>query len=251
MPVIELTGISKSFGPVHALNGVDLAVSEGELVTLIGPSGCGKTTLLRIVAGLETPTNGRVAIHGRTPIEACRLHQVGVAFQRPALVPSLTALENVRLTLDITRKENCYSPEELLQQFGLGDSLTKHPHQLSGGMQQRVNIAAALVHRPEVLLLDEPFGALDELTRERLGEWLRTILDQSRQTTLFVTHSIDEAVYLSTRIVVMTSEGKIVSTVKINLPEPRNKQLRTTNDFLRLEKQVRETLTDPRNGGGK
>jgi len=253
MSVIELRQVSKTFcnngDTVHALGGVDLTLAEGELVALIGPSGCGKTTLLRIAAGLEQPTDGNVAINNRPPAKACCAHQVGVAFQQPALVDSLTALQNVQLTLDITgASKNSFLPRELLERFGLGDSMHRYPHQLSGGMLQRVNIACAMVHHPAVLLLDEPFGALDDMNREHLGEWLRQVLDKTRQTTLFITHSRPEAVYLAKRIVVM-SRGRIAAIIPVDLPEPRTRQLRTSDAFLRLDAIVNRAV-EAVNGGG-
>ncbi len=240
---IEFSQVSKQFGDVEALEEVSLTIQDGEFVTLIGPSGCGKTTMLRIAAGLEAPSGGRVLVNGDTPENACSQHQIGVAFQRPALLASRTALKNVRMTLEITGREGALSPDELLTDFGLGDFHHHYPHQLSGGMQQRVNIAAALVHNPAILLLDEPFGALDELTRESMGEWLGGVLNRSSKTVIFVTHSVEEATILSDRVVVLSARpGRIAEVIEIGLPRPRSKAFRTDENFLREVARVRSSL---------
>jgi NitT/TauT family transport system ATP-binding protein len=196
-----------------------------------------------MVAGLEGATGGTVNVNGHPPAVACSEHQVGVAFQRPALVDSRTALSNVKLTLEITGKQNSLPPEQLLHDFGLGDFLHHYPHQLSGGMQQRVNIAAALVHNPPILLMDEPFGALDELTREAMAEWLGGVLTRSEKTVLFVTHSVEEATILSDRVVVLSPRpGRIAEILTIDLPKPRTKAVRTHVDYLQEVARVREAL---------
>jgi len=240
---IEFSHISKRFGDVEALQDVSLTIPDGEFVTLIGPSGCGKTTMLRIAAGLEVPSGGNVSVNGDTPSNACRQHQIGVAFQRPALLASRSALSNVQMTLEITGPEGALSPDDLLTDFGLGDFHHHYPHQLSGGMQQRVNIAAALVHNPPILLLDEPFGALDELTRESMGEWLGDVLNRSSKTVIFVTHSVEEATILSDRVVVLSARpGRIAETIDIALPRPRSRAFRTDENFLREVARVRSSL---------
>lgn len=240
---IEFSRVSKQFGEVEALDGVSLTINDGEFVTLIGPSGCGKTTMLRIAAGLEEPSAGEVKVNGDTPKNACREHQIGVAFQRPALLASRTALRNVGMTLEITGREGALSPGELLTDFGLGEFHHHYPHQLSGGMQQRVNIAGALVHDPAILLLDEPFGALDELTRESMGEWLGGVLGRSSKTVIFVTHSVEEATILSDRVVVLSARpGRISEVIEIALPRPRSKAFRTDDNFLREVARVRSSL---------
>jgi NitT/TauT family transport system ATP-binding protein len=241
---IEVVGVSKRFGPTHILADVHLEVQDGEFVSLVGPSGCGKTTLLRIIAGLETPSCGTVLVDGDQPSSACRLHRIGVAFQTPALVPSLTALENVRLTLDIIGNSGCcLDPRALLERFGLGEFMYHYPHQLSGGMKQRVNIACAMVHQPAVLLLDEPFGALDEITRELMGEWLADVLGASRQTVVFVTHDVEEATLLSDRVMVMSPRpGRIDDELDIGLPKPRTRRLRTGDEFVHLVLKARGAL---------
>ncbi len=240
---IEFSQINKQFGDVEALQGVSLTVQDDEFVTLIGPSGCGKTTMLRIAAGLEEPTGGKIMVNGDTPRNACRQHQIGVAFQRPALLASRSALSNVRMTLEITGQAGALSPDDLLTDFGLGEFHHHYPHQLSGGMQQRVNIAAALVHNPPILMLDEPFGALDELTRESMGEWLGDVLNHSAKTVIFVTHSVEEATILSDRVVVLSARpGRIAEIINIELPRPRSRAFRTDENFLREVARVRSAL---------
>ncbi len=221
-PAVQIERVSKRFGAVQALDGVSMEVAEGEFVALLGSSGCGKTTLLRLLAGLETPTTGTVSIDGASAREARRRQGIGVAFQRPALIPSRTALGNVELTLEICRRPEVLSPRRLLQEFGLGKFMGHYPHQLSGGMQQRVNIACALVHHPRLLLLDEPFGALDELTRENMCAWLGGVLARSRQTAVLVTHSVEEAVTLADRVVVLSPHpGRIHEVITVALDRPR------------------------------
>jgi NitT/TauT family transport system ATP-binding protein len=243
LPAIEFRAVGKHFGAIEALAEINLAVAEGEFISLIGPSGCGKTTMLRIVAGLEDPTSGEVRVNGASPHQACREHQIGVAFQRAALLPSRTALNNVKLTLEIANGNSSLQPDQLLRDFGLGEFLNHYPHQLSGGMQQRVNIAAALVHNPRILLLDEPFGALDELTREAMAEWLGQILQRTPKTVLFVTHSVEEAAILSDRVVVLSPRpGRIADVLTIGFPRPRTKAMRTNPDFLREVARVRAAL---------
>lgn len=243
MSAIEFQQVGRRFGQVEALQSIDLSVREGEFVSLIGPSGCGKTTMLRMVAGLVAATTGTVTVNGASPAAACRAHAIGVAFQRPALVASRTALQNVQLTLEITGQANSLPPDQLLRDFGLGDFLNHYPHQLSGGMQQRVNIAAALVHNPRILLLDEPFGALDELTREAMADWLGGVLRTAPKTVLFVTHSVEEATILSDRVVVLSPRpGRIADILTIDLPRPRTKAVRMQDAFLHQVARVRESL---------
>ncbi|NBB80688.1 MAG: ATP-binding cassette domain-containing protein [Verrucomicrobia bacterium] len=226
-------------------------IEEGEFVAFIGPSGCGKTTLLRILAGLERASSGSAKILADWPEEACRKAQIGVAFQRPALVESRTARDNVDLTLEITRATPNQSVKELLEKFGLGEFMDHYPHELSGGMQQRVNIACALVHDPKVLLLDEPFGALDELTREKLGEWLSRLLKEEKRTGILITHSVDEAVHLSDRVVVLSAgPGRVHRVIDIPIPQPRSRSLRGDESFLKLVAEVRRELYAATEKGG-
>ena len=252
---VEIRQLTKRFGDdgrgsgrsktVHVLENVDLTMPAGEFVALIGASGCGKTTLLRLLAGLEQPTGGEIRVFGHSPEEACRQRQIGVAFQQPALVPSRTALENVRLTLEVVGagREGAADPGKLLEDFGLGKFLHHYPHQLSGGMRQRVNIACALVHFPRLLLLDEPFGALDELTRASMMDWLADILQRSGQTALLVTHNIEEAVCLADRVAILGQRpGHIACLQPIRLARPRTEAFRATTEFLQVVAETRRTL---------
>jgi NitT/TauT family transport system ATP-binding protein len=243
MPAVEATSVSKSFGQQPVIAPSNLTIEEGEFVTLIGSSGCGKTTFLRVCAGLEMPTSGTIKIFGKSPAAACAAHEIGVAFQRPALVPSRTALQNVQLTIKVTGQAGALEPAELLRHFGLDEALNRYPHQLSGGMQQRVNIACALVHQPRLLLLDEPFGAVDELTRERLVDWLAGVLREARKTAILVTHSVEEAVTLSNRILVMSQRpATIIDKIKVDLPAVRDFEVRQSDRYLLLVKRTREAL---------
>jgi len=246
---IRIDGLNKSFGAVPVLEAIDLDLAEGEFLTLLGPSGCGKTTLLRILAGLETAWEGTVAIDGAPVAEARRRQEIGIAFQRAALLPSRTALRNVQLTLEVCHRSGVFDPERLLREFGLGDFLHHYPHQLSGGMQQRVNIAAAIVHHPRLLLLDEPFGALDELTREALWAWLAQLLLVTRQTAVLVTHSVEEAVTLSDRVAVLSARpGRIHALLHVNLPRPRTGRL--DEAFAQEVTRVRRALYAAVEAGG-
>jgi len=223
---VRIEAVGKRFGAASALEDITLDIAPGELVALVGPSGCGKTTLLRILAGLETASEGRVIIEGEPISEARRKQEIGIAFQRSALVPWRTALGNVELTLEICRRPPPIEPARLLRDFGLGEFMGHYPHQLSGGMQQRVSIAAAIVHHPRLLLLDEPFGALDELTREALWDWVSKLLAETRQTAVLVTHSIEEAVSLADRIVILSARpGRIHQVIEVALPRSRTGRL--------------------------
>ncbi len=244
-PAVQIERVSKCFGSVPVLDGISMQVAEGEFVALLGPSGCGKTTLLRLLAGLETLTVGTISIGGTSALEARRRQEIGVAFQRPALAPARTALGNVELTLEICRRAEVLAPRRLLQEFGLGKFMHHYPHQLSGGMQQRVNIACALVHHPQLLLLDEPFGALDELTREAMCEWLGGVLAKSRQTAVLVTHSVEEAVTLADRVVVLSPHpGRIHEIITIELERPRVAWVGTEflDEVARVRRALRETV---------
>ena len=219
---VRIDRVDKAFGNLKVLQDIGLEIRQGEFVSIIGPSGCGKTTLLRILGGLEEATSGGVLIEGH-PVSVARASQeIGVAFQQPALIPSLTARQNVQTTLDLCSRSSELTPTQILTDFGLGDFLDHYPHQLSGGMKQRVNIGCAMVHQPRLLLLDEQFGALDEMTRATMCQWLDKILQTTKQTTVLVTHSIEEAVTLSDRIVVLAANtGRIAHVLEIVLPRPR------------------------------
>ena len=255
MPHIAIRGLSHEYGTddarVTALTDIDLDIDEGEFVSIIGPSGCGKTTLLRIVGGLLTPTLGTVRIDGASPDEARRQRLFGAVFQDSALLPWRTAAENVRLTIELLgvsdRDDKDRDIEELLEIVrldGFGDS---YPYQLSGGMKQRVALARALATRPRILLMDEPFGSLDEITRTDMGYELLRIWERRPTTVLFVTHSIAEAVMLSDRVVVLSPRpGEIVDVVDINLPRPRMDSMEESQDFGDYMAFVRGLLKEAR-----
>jgi NitT/TauT family transport system ATP-binding protein len=233
-----------------ALRQVDLEVAAGSFVSLIGPSGCGKSTLLRIVAGLVAPDAGRVSILGRSPEDACADKQIGLVPQSPALLPWRSVLDNVKLPLQVNASVGpvrsggpVLDPVALLGSVGLGAVLDRRPAQLSGGMQQRVAIARAFVFGAPILLMDEPFSALDELTRETLRLQLLELWQLHRKTVLFVTHSVAEAVTLSDRVVVMTpGPGRITADVEVDLPRPRGEGLELSDAFVRVEATVRAAL---------
>ncbi len=238
--------------PVHALSNIDLTIKEGEFVSLIGPSGCGKTTLVRVIADLEKISSGSVLVNGVSPAQARLNRAYGYVFQAPALFPWRNVLANVTLPLQIQGKgkdEANRIATEYLTRVGLTGFEKKYPWQLSGGMQQRVSIARALSFEPRILMMDEPFGALDEITRDRLNEQLQQLWQKERRTVVFVTHSIAEAVYLSTRIVVMSPRpGRIVKVIESTLPDERHQGLKDTPEFVALAHAVREALADGHHG---
>lgn len=232
--------------PVHALKDIDLTVSRGEFVSFIGPSGCGKTTLLRVIADLERPTSGEISVNGLTPEEARLAKAYGYVFQAAALYPWRTIEKNVALPLEImgfTKTERARRVAEGLDIVGLSGFGRKYPWQLSGGMQQRASIARALSFDPDLLLMDEPFGALDEIVRDHLNEELLKLWAKTKKTVIFVTHSIPEAVFLSTRIVVMSPRpGRIHEIVDCDLGPDRPLEIRETPEFLKIAHRVREGL---------
>ncbi len=231
---------------VTALSGVDLTIAAGAFVSLIGPSGCGKTTFLRAIADLERPSSGQLLVNGMTPAEARRRRAYGYVFQAPALYPWRNVARNVMLPLEfmgLPRAERRARAARYLGLVGLGDFARKFPWQLSGGMQQRVSIARALAFEPKLLLMDEPFGALDEITRDGLNLHLHELWRRTGMTVVFVTHSIPEAVFLSTRIVVMSARpGRVVEIIENDLPATRDLDLRETSAFLAVAHRVREAL---------
>ena len=233
-------------GEVVALSDVSLQIQHGEFVSLIGPSGCGKTTLLRVVADLEQPTSGAITVNGLTPDAARRARQYGYVFQAPALYPWRTAARNIMLPLEVmgfSRAERLARAEKYLAMVKLAGFGGKYPWQLSGGMQQRVSIARALAFEPKLLLMDEPFGALDEIVRDKLNVQVLELWRETRKTIVFVTHSIPEAVFLSTRIVVMSPRpGKIIDVIDCDLPGVRTLEMRETPEFLALAHRVRQGL---------
>jgi len=249
-PAVEVRGASVIYpaadGPMQALKDIDLRIAQGEFISLIGPSGCGKTTLLRVIADLEPISGGQVWVNGLSPREARQARAYGYVFQAPALFAWRTVLGNVMLPLRIQgmRKEQAAGvAREHLLRVGLNGFESKYPWQLSGGMQQRVSIARALAFEPRLLMMDEPFGALDEITRDDLNAQLQALWQSERRTVVFVTHSIAEAVYLSTRIVVMSSRpGRIVDVIDSTLPDTRTLDLRDTPEFAALVHRVRKAL---------
>lgn len=231
---------------LHALADVSLDIAPGEFVSLIGPSGCGKSTLLRVIADLLQPSAGTVMVHGQPAEVARRERNYGMVFQSPVLYDWRTVERNVQLPLElmkVSKKERVERCRELLALVGLEEFAQRYPWQLSGGMQQRVAIARALSFRPSILLMDEPFGALDEMTRERLNMELLTIWSQTGTTIVFVTHSIPEAVFLSDRVVIMTPRpGRIEHIVPVDLPRPREAAVREDHSFFKLVAEVRSRL---------
>ncbi len=231
---------------VTALQGLSLDVAQGEFLTLLGPSGCGKSTLLRVVADLIAPNAGEVLVFGQKP-EAARLRRdIGFVFQDPALLPWRNALQNVELPLQVAvsrvRRAKA-SPRELLELVGLKGSERAYPHELSGGMRQRVSIARALASDPKILLMDEPFGALDEITRDRLNEELRRVWRELGITVLFVTHSIHEAAYLGQRVLMMAANpGRVRAMVPVPLPADRTLATRESAQFVALTSELRRVL---------
>ncbi len=233
-------------GPVTALADIDLSIARHDFVSLIGPSGCGKTTLLRVIADLAQPTAGTLLVDGGTPEQARRDRAYGYVFQSPALYPWRNVRRNVELPLEIMglpKSDRQRRAADALKTVGLDGFERKFPWQLSGGMQQRVSIARAMGFEPDLLLMDEPFGALDEITRDNLNLHLHGLWQQSRLTVIFVTHSIPEAVFLSTHIVVMSPRpGRIVEVIDCDLPRERTLAIRETPEFLAIAQRVREGL---------
>ncbi|MEM7317937.1 MAG: ABC transporter ATP-binding protein [Pseudomonadota bacterium] len=248
--VIEAKGLDLTFqtndGPVHALKDVDLTVEKGDFVSFIGPSGCGKTTFLRCVAALETPTGGALSVNGMSPDEARRNRAYGYVFQAAGLYPWRTIAGNIKLPLEImgyTRQQQDDRVRNVLELVDLEGFGAKYPWQLSGGMQQRASIARALAFDADLLLMDEPFGALDEIVRDHLNEQLLALWARTEKTIGFVTHSIPEAVYLSSRIVVMSPRpGRITDVIESPLPKERPLDIRDTPEFLEIAHRVREGL---------
>jgi len=249
-PGIEAQGLNLTFetndGPVHALRDVDLTVGKGDFVSFIGPSGCGKTTFLRVIADLEEPTSGSISVNGMAPHQARMARAYGYVFQAAGLYPWRTIERNVSLPLEIMgyskadRQRRVAEALELVELAGFG---RKFPWQLSGGMQQRASIARALAFDAEILLMDEPFGALDEIVRDYLNEQLLKLWKRTQKTICFVTHSIPEAVYLSTRIVVMSPRpGRITDVIESTLPKERPLDIRDSPEFIAIAHRVREGL---------
>ena len=247
MKGISIRGVSKSFDldgrSLTALQSVDLDVPEGSFAALIGPSGCGKSTLLRLIADVIAPSDGEITLGGRPPGAARRDHEIGFVFQAATLLPWRSVRENVRLPMEIAGITPKRSPEALIDLVGLHGFEDAKPAQLSGGMQQRVAIARALVLEPKVLLMDEPFGALDEITRQRMNVELLRIWAETGTTAILVTHTISEAVFMADRVHVMAAHpGRVASVVDVDLPRPREIEVMKTPAFNALENAVREVL---------
>jgi NitT/TauT family transport system ATP-binding protein len=248
--VIEARGLGLTFetndGPVHALSDVNLTINKGDFVSFIGPSGCGKTTFLRVAADLEVPTAGTITVNGMSPAEARARRAYGYVFQAAGLFPWRTIAGNIRLPLQImgySRADQDERVRRVLEMVELAGFENKYPWQLSGGMQQRASIARALAFDADILLMDEPFGALDEIVRDKLNEQLLELWARTEKTIGFVTHSIPEAVYLSTRIVVMSPRpGRVTDVIESTLPRERPLHIRESQDFLEIAARVRDGL---------
>ena len=251
--VVLLDGVHKIFGDgtsnqVHALKEINLAVGRNEFISLIGPSGCGKSTLLRVIGDLISATSGTVQVNGKSARQARLDREYGMVFQAATLYDWRTVTKNVQLPLELmkySKEKKEQRTREMLELVELSDFARHYPWQLSGGMQQRVAIARALAFEPSILLMDEPFGALDEMTRERLNLELLDIWRKTHTTVIFVTHSITEAVFLSTRVIVMSARpGRIARDIPIDLPQPRGVDTRESVRFFQLETEVREALRE-------
>jgi len=249
-PVIEARSLNLTFatndGPVHALSDVNLTINKGDFVSFIGPSGCGKTTFLRALAALEEPTSGTILVNGQTPDQARQKRAYGYVFQHAGLYPWRTIAGNIKLPLEImgySKSEQLRRTDEVLRLVELEDFSKKFPWQLSGGMQQRASIARALAFDAELLLMDEPFGALDEIVRDHLNEQLLELWKRTNKTICFVTHSIPEAIFLSTKIVVMSPRpGRITDVIESSLSVDRPLEIRDSNEFIEIAQRVREGL---------
>ncbi|WP_353987742.1 ABC transporter ATP-binding protein [Ruicaihuangia caeni] len=248
---VRISNVSKSFGTDESrtlvLDGIDLSVGMGEFVSVIGPSGCGKSTLLKVIAGLTDADGGEVTVDGNPVSAATKNKMIGLVPQSPALMPWRTVLDNVTLPMSVNRGANggrsMRDPVELLESFGLGHAIDKYPAQLSGGMQQRVAIARAFVFDPSVLLMDEPFSALDEMNRDQQRMGLLDFWQSNRKAVIFITHSVPEAIMLSDRIVVMAAHpGRIAEIIDVDLPRPRSVDDYATDEFRDLEGIVRAKL---------
>jgi len=251
MAGVNICNISKRFATgdtqISVLDEVSLSIAKGEFVSLIGPSGCGKSTLLKVVAGLLDADGGHVSINGKSVREASRDKSIGLVPQSPALLPWRTIIDNVRLPIAINRAANAgralRKPEELLTSFGLGAAMQRYPAQLSGGMQQRAAIARAFVFDPDILLMDEPFSALDEMNRDQQRMGLLDFWQSNQKSVLFVTHSVPEAIILSDRIVLMAAHpGRIAGIIEVKLPRPRAEAMYASDEFRDLEGHIRREL---------
>jgi NitT/TauT family transport system ATP-binding protein len=253
--MIEINNVNKIFGDAKsgetvALENVSFNIADGEFVSLLGPSGCGKTTLLRIVADLLEPTSGSVSINGKSPREARLARQFGIVFQSPVLYDWRSVRKNICLPLELmkkSKKEQMERSDRMLELVGLEEYADHYPHQLSGGMQQRVGIARALAIQPQLLLMDEPFSALDEFTREKLNEDLLRIWQKTNKTVIFVTHNIPESVFLSDRVCVLSPHpGRLSAIVESGLPRPRKTDNRNMPEFNAAVTKIRQCFEGAR-----
>jgi NitT/TauT family transport system ATP-binding protein len=242
---IDIDHVGKNFRlddgrELTAIDSVDLKIGKGEFVALLGPSGCGKSTILRLVAALDTATKGRVVVEGTDPVALSRAHRLGVAFQDHALLPWLTVKQNIALPFKVAGKPIDHQRiAQLLELVGLANFENARPRQLSGGMRQRVSIARALVLKPDVLLLDEPFGALDAVTRRHMNVELQRIWGEQKITTLLVTHSVEEALFLADRVVVMSGRpGRVIKTIDVPFARPRLPDVQRTTEFHHLADEL-------------
>jgi len=248
--VIEIKNVSKTYrtsdGEVPSLRPIDIDVRDGEFVVVVGPSGCGKTTLLRMIAGLLSPSEGEIRVEGRVVTKPHR--DVGIVFQSPLLLPWRRVLDNVMMPVEVKglpRDTYLQRAKDLIKMTGLDGFERKYPWQLSGGMQQRVSICRALVHDPKIVLMDEPFGALDAMTRERMNVELQRIQRETRKTVFLITHSIPEAVFLADRVLVMTQRpGAIAAIYDVTLPRPRSLDVMSDPLFVQLTQKIRKHFSD-------
>ena len=243
---VSVRGLRKSFGTLETIAGIDLEIDHGSFVSVVGPSGCGKSTLLRVIAGLQPATVGEVLVHGERAAVARRRKHVAVVPQDPGLLPWRTVRSNARLLLDVNSRANgstTNDPIELLERVGLGSFLDVHPHELSGGMQQRVALVRALALGAPLLAMDEPFAALDEITRSEMRGLVNQLVEGRDVTTIFVTHSISEAVALSDRVLVSSPlPARVIADIAIDLPRPRPSDVDDDPRFFELCRQVRHAL---------
>lgn len=241
--ILEATGVDCTFATgTRAVAGLDARVGSGEFVSIVGPSGCGKSTFLRLAAGLLEPTGGRVLLNGHSPRHARRDHPIGFVFQFPTLLPWRSVRDNVRLPLELADRSD-RDVGDMLARVQLDGFEGAYPRELSGGMQMRVSLARALITRPQLLLLDEPFGALDEITRQLLNEQLVALWERDRWTAVFVTHNVSEAVFLSERVLVFSGRpGRVVREIGVPLPHPRRPEMRGDPAFARLVGEVGTAL---------
>jgi NitT/TauT family transport system ATP-binding protein len=243
-PQVAMSGVSKRYGSSTVLQDIDLTITKGEFVSLIGPSGCGKSTLLKLISGLTAASDGSIQVDGMTPVNA--RETISYIFQDATLLPWRTVTSNVGLGLElegVSREVRKQKVQSLLDLVGLAHVARSYPRQLSGGMKMRVSVARALATRPRLLLLDEPFGALDEMTRDRLNEELLRLKTEQNWTAVFVTHSVAEAVFLSTRVIVLApSPGRIAQKITISLPFPRTSVTRESPQYESLVTEVSRAL---------